>query len=99
MAPEGLRKLRFFKRVLRPNSALCGFPGDLRAPLEPSEAREFGAKISLRSVHARTAGQMTLLASVRPARISQIFWGALGSGLPEKHGLTLRLPRARTYGF
>ena len=50
MAPEGLRKLRFFKRVLRHNSAISGFPGDLRVPLEPSEAKEFGAKISLRLV-------------------------------------------------
>ena len=53
MAPEGLRKLGFFKRVLRHNSAIFGFPGDLRAPLEPSEAREFGVKISLRSDHVR----------------------------------------------
>ena len=50
MAPEGLKELQFFKRVLPHNSAIFGFPGDLRVPLEPSEAREFGAKISLRLV-------------------------------------------------
>ena len=50
MAPEGLRKLQFFKRVLSHNSAIFGFPGDLRVQLEPSEAKEFGAKISLRLV-------------------------------------------------
>ena len=53
MAPEGLKKLLFLKRVLLYNSAIFGFPGDLRAPLGPSEAKEFGAKISLRLVHLR----------------------------------------------
>ena len=50
MAPEGLRELQFFECVLCHNSAIFGFLGDLRASLELSEAREFGAKISLRLV-------------------------------------------------
>ena len=50
MAPEGLKKLQFFKRVLCNYSAIFGFRGNLRVPLEPSEAKEFGAKISLRLV-------------------------------------------------
>ena len=56
MAPEGLRKLRFFKHVLCHNSAIYGFPGDLRASIEPSGPGEFAAKISLGSVQncART---------------------------------------------
>ena len=50
MAPEGLKILQFFKRVVRHNSTIFGSLGDLRVPLEPSEAKEFGAKISLRLV-------------------------------------------------
>ena len=52
-APEAVFRVSFFLHVLVCSSAPDGFSEDLRAPLELSEAREFGAKVSLTLVRAR----------------------------------------------